>query len=47
MAGHEPDSTLAQVAGPCECGEPSGSVTCREFLDSLRTCLLFKKDCAA
>ena len=36
-----------QVADACECGnEPSGSVKCGEFLDSLQTSQLLKKDSA-
>ena len=35
MGKHGRDSTLAQVAGSCECGDgPSGSIKCREFLDT-------------
>jgi hypothetical protein len=37
-----------QAADSCECGnEPSGSIKCREFLDYLRTCWLFRKDSAS
>jgi hypothetical protein len=33
------------VAGNCECGdEPSGFIKCGEFLESLRTGQLLKKD---
>jgi hypothetical protein len=35
------------VAGTCECGnEPSSSLKCGEFLDSMRTGWLPKKDSA-
>ena len=38
-------SGYGQVAGTCECGnEPSGSIKCGEFLDSLRTGQLLKND---
>ena len=30
-------SGKGQVAGTCECGEPSGSIKCGEFLDWLKT----------
>jgi hypothetical protein len=35
------------MAGSCECGnEPSGFIKCGEYLDSLRTGKLLKKDSA-
>jgi hypothetical protein len=38
-------SVYRQVAGTCECGNgPSGTIKCGEFLDSLRTGELHKKD---
>ena len=40
-------SGQGQVSVICECGnETSGSITCMEFLDQLRTGQLLKKDCA-
>ena len=36
------------MAGNCDCGnEPSGSIICGEFLDSLKTGWLLKNDSAA
>jgi hypothetical protein len=41
------DPAQGQVADFCKRGnEPSGSIKCREFLDKLRTCQLFRKDSA-
>ena len=37
-----------QLAGACERGEePSVSMKCGEFLDSMKNCKLRRKDCAA
>jgi hypothetical protein len=36
-----------ELAGTCECGnEPWRSTKCGEFLDYLRNCYLYEKDCA-
>jgi len=35
-------------SGSCECGtEPSGSLQCREFIESLRDCFVLKNNFAA
>jgi hypothetical protein len=39
---------LEQMAGCCECGnEPSGSIKCGEFHDSMRNCQILRKDSRA
>jgi hypothetical protein len=47
--GHEIDmsgSGQGQVAGFCKhCNERSGCIKCGEFIDRLRNCYLFKRNC--
>jgi hypothetical protein len=36
-----------QLMGTCECGnELSGSIKCGEFLECMRSCNAFRKNCA-